>query len=169
MRPTSRRCRRRPVQGSTPILLVGLLACGGGDVQGPEEDPENPVLDFSGVVGTWSGWDITSDGETWVRITITGNAEKGEVVGTQVVGGVSGTVLQEECVGDVIGMTADHPTYTASFIGSCTYDGSLQLEYQSNGPVLRQVFDAYSGGFHGEVNMTPGSDPGDPPAPPSGR
>ena len=155
--------------GYGPILLVGLLACGGGDAQGPGEDPENPVLDFSGVVGTWSGWDLTSDGETWVRIVITGNAEKGGVVGTQVVGGVGSGGLREECIGDVIGMTADHPTYTASFIGNCTYDGSLRLEYQSNGPVLRQVFDAYAGNFHGEVNMRPGSDPGDPPGPPSGQ
>lgn len=141
--------RFRPAVAIGLGLLVVIVAVGGIAVLTDGEDrageppaaaPTSPaMLDFSAIVGTWSG--LLTFGEdqrtSWVELTLTSEAARNSEVGT-VVYKASEDSTQATCEGLLLAAAAAHPTYQifeATDPDDC-YHGTIQLEYDPQARTL---------------------------------
>lgn len=154
------------------VLALGCGGGGGGSPMGPSNDPPAgpaPLLDFSAIAGTWSGWDVPK--QTWIRFTLEPSARQNETVGEQVTGGQTGQELRITCRMDLVAVAIVDGVYSVRLIpvpGSPPHcrGGEIDMVYDQAAGTLTQDFKAFDNSFEARVVATPGEDPGLLPEPP---
>lgn len=143
--------------------IPGVLGCGGGEtVQGPQDQPAEPVeeetLDFSPIEGAWSGTGTDGGGNFSITASLKASSRPGRQVG-----GVRywlPSAPDTDCIGSWLAAEANHPTYRVQELiteGSCP-DGTVTLTLNDSGTLaysFRPV-NGESGAAFARGTLTPG-------------
>lgn len=159
-------------RGPSVLLLVfvacftlAATGCGGSGGENPAGNDPDAMLDFRGIIGTWSGWTGTTATPFVVRMVV----EEEMVPGQGSVGRLftlveEGGQLRVECNLVMKALVAEPPSYRVRLEvdigGPGCLAGIATMEHHPQTNSIDQDFEAFDGVFSDVVTLTPGPDPG---------